>query len=71
VGGGKFFTQTKWHVNRAKAFGKVFLVDNFYFFEVFAQGNNEAVWEHGDAVVAAFAIVDDDAMIFEINVFDS
>ena len=44
------------------------MMNNFDLCEVFAQGNDEAVGKHGDAVVAALAIVDQDAMIVEINV---
>lgn len=55
----------------AKACGEVFLVDVFDALEVFAEGCDDAVGEHGDAVVAAFSVVDDDAVVGVVYVFDA
>ena len=71
VGGGVFFIESEGHLNRAKTSGQVFLVDGFCLGEVFAHRRNDAVWEHGDAIVSAFSIVDKDAMIFKVNVLDA
>jgi hypothetical protein len=38
---------------------------------LFFEGLDDAVGEHGDAVVAAFSVVDDDAVVFKVYVFDA
>ena len=35
------------------------------------EGLDDAVGEHGDAVVAAFSVVDDDAVVLKVYVFDA
>lgn len=71
VGGGVFFVEGEGHLNGAEAGGEVFFVDGFCLGEVFAHGGDDAVGEHGDAVVAAFSVVDDDAVVFKVDVFDA
>lgn len=39
--------------------------------EVFAERGDDAVGEHGDAVVASFSVVDDDAAVLEVDIFDA
>ena len=46
-------------------------MNSFCLDKVFAHGGDDAVGKHGDSVISAFAIVDDDAMVFKIYVFDS
>lgn len=48
--------------------GKVFLMNGFNLCKMFPQDGDETIGEHGHAVVAALAIVDNDAMVFEINI---
>jgi len=71
VGVGEFFGEGKWHVNGAAPVSKVFLVDGAGFGEVFAEGGDDAIGQGGLAVVAAFAVVDEDAVVFEVYVFDA
>jgi len=42
-----------------------------YIFELQAQGFEQGIGEHCDAVIAAFAIADDDLVILEIEIFDA
>ena len=71
VGGGVFFVEGEGHLNGTKASGEVFFVDGFCLGEMFAHGDDDTVGKHGDAVVAAFSIVDEDAVVFKVYVFDS
>lgn len=71
VGGRVFFVESEGHLNGAKASGQVFLVNGFCTGEVLAHGRNDAIGEHGDAVVSAFSVVDNDAVILKVNVFDA
>ncbi len=71
VGGWIFFIEGEGHFDRAKSGGEVFLVDGAYPFEVFAHGCDDSIGEHGDPVVAAFSVVDKDAVVFKIYVFDA
>ena len=41
-----------------------------YFIKVLAQGSKDTIRKHGNAVVTAFAIENDDTMVFKINVFN-
>lgn len=71
MGGWVFFVEREGHLNRAKTGGEVFFVDSFCLDEVFTHGGNDAIGEHGDAVVSAFSIINNDAVIFKIYVFDA
>ncbi len=71
VGRGIFFIESEGHLNGTKASGQVFLVGGFCLGEVLTYRRNDAVGEHGDAVVAAFSIIDNDAVIFKINILDA
>ena len=71
VGGGVFFVEREGHLNGAQACGEVFFMNGLGLDEVFAHGNDDAVWEHGDAVVSTFSVIDNDAVIFKIDIFDA
>jgi len=39
--------------------------------EVFAERGDDAIGQHGDAVVASFSVVDDDAVVGVVYIFDA
>ncbi len=49
----------------------ILLVDLLHAGKMFFEGDNQALGEHGDAVLFAFAIADDEAVLFEVDIFDS
>lgn len=71
VGSGDFFVEPIRHVDRAVSAREVFLVDGFYAGEVFFERGDEAFGEGGCAVISAFPIIDEDAVILEVNIFDA
>jgi hypothetical protein len=71
VGVGIFFIEGVGEVNCAKAAGEVLAVDGLYLEDVLAQRGDEAVGEHGESVIAAFAVSDDDLVIVKVHVFDT
>ena len=71
VSGGVFFVEGEGHLNGTQSTGEVFFMNGLGLDEVFAHGGDDAIGEHGDAVVSAFSIVDNDAMIFKIDIFDA
>ena len=71
MGIGIFFFEGVGEIHGAKTFGEVLLVGGLHLEDVPAQGGNEAVGEHGEAVVAAFAVADDDLVVVEIHIFDA
>ena len=46
-------------------------MQGFDLVEVQAQGFEEGIGEHGDAIIFAFAVTDDDLVVGEIKVFDT
>jgi hypothetical protein len=46
-------------------------VQGFDLVEVQAQGFEKGIGEHGDAIILAFAVTDDDLVVGEIKVFDT
>ena len=71
VGGGVFFFEGVGQVDRAESGIEVLLVKRFYFLEVLLEGGYDTLGEHGDTVVAAFAVVDDEGLVAEVEVFDA
>lgn len=70
-GVGVFLGKRIGQVDGAVSVFEVLLVDLLDAGEVFAQGWEEAIGEHGEAVFFAFAFANDDAALFEIQVFDA
>jgi len=68
---GVFFIQRVGKMDGAEAVGKVGLVQGFDLFEMLPQGEDEAFGQHGDAIIAAFAVADDDLVVVEVDVFDA
>lgn len=58
-------------VDFAEPGGEVFVVNLSDALEMFAEWGDDAVGEHGDAVVASFSVVDNDATVLEVDVFDA
>lgn len=58
-------------MNRAVAFGEVFVVNPLDAGEMFFERVNQTGWENREAVVAAFGVADNDLAVFKINVFDA
>jgi hypothetical protein len=66
-----FFLDGVGKVYRAKAVGEVLTMNALYITEVPMQGAGQAVGEHGDAVVTAFTIADNELVVFKIHIFDA
>ncbi len=49
----------------------ILLEDLLHAGKMFLEGDNQALGQHGQAVFFAFAIVDDEAVLFEVDIFDS
>lgn len=71
LGVGVFFFKGVGEVYRAKAVCEVLAMGGLYLEDVLAQGGDEAVGEHGEAVVAAFAVADDDLVVVKVHIFDT
>lgn len=70
-GGGVFFFQCAGEVGGPQSFGEVFFVEELDAFDVLSEGGDHAVGQHGDSVVASFSVVDKDAVVVEVYVFDA
>ena len=57
-------------VDGAVAAFQILLMDHANAFQVCAEGVHQAVGEDGDAVLAPFAVADDDLVLGEFDVFD-
>jgi len=68
---GVFVGEGVGQVDGSVAFFDVLLVNLLDAGQVFAQGRDEAFGEHGDAVFFAFAIANDDAVLFEVYILDA
>ena len=71
MGSGVFFVEREGHLNRPQACSEVFFVNGFCLDKMFAHGGDDAIGEHGDAVISAFSVIDNDAVIFKIDIFDA
>lgn len=70
-GEGVFFFQCAGEVGGPQSFGEVFFVEELDAFDVLSEGGDHAVGQHGDSVVASFSVVDKDAVVVEVYVFDA
>jgi len=68
---GKFFIQSVGQRDRGKAGSLILLILVSDLRNVQAQRWKDTIGKHGDAIIAAFAIIDEDAVIFEVDVFDA
>ena len=69
IGIGEFFGKCIGHVNRTISARKVFLMQGAGFGKVVTQGRNDTVWQGCLAVVAAFAVINKNAVVFKVDVF--
>ena len=71
VGVGEFFGEGVGHMNGAAPMSEVFFMYGAGFGKVFAQGGDDAIGEGCLAVVTAFSVVDKDAVVFKVYIFDA
>jgi hypothetical protein len=70
VGVWVFLFEGIWQIYCAIAVENVFFVHRLDLFEMQAQGFEQTIGEHGDAIVFALAIANDDLVVGEVKVFD-